>query len=138
MGAELPKDSPFDVRKVVRKKLELKTVWAQWEGGTVGGSDAFTTSELVVQRILLPLSGAIRDAAQQRVLDTSYLEILTQYERPQMDATGGLPSRLHARQRVVQYTAMPGMTTPMTARERDAAGAATLLLDYDWELQRLT
>jgi len=137
-SAELPKGSPFNVRRVVRTQLELETVWAQWQdGSTNGNANAFFTSELMVQRVLLPLTTAPREAKRERVLDASYLEILTRFERSPADMAGTPPTRLRARNRVVQYLSLPGVSEPAAALEVEAAGRAVLLLDYDWDLRRL-
>lgn len=119
--------SAWEVRKTVRSQLELDVAWAAWEECDDG---TFVTSELAVQRSVLPLG----------VVDESYLEILFRFERP----TGAepQPDAVRASYRVAQYLSLPHATPPAAATKeartlaRQAAGRAVALLDYDVLLER--
>ena len=124
-------NSAVVVRSTFRFKQELDILWASWEDT----GNAFTTSELTVQRQLLP--GATRGGAAEEV-GTNYLELLTRYERPSTER----PTAVRARYRVVQYLGIPGVAGPATATraarglEKQAAGQAVSILDYDLLLER--
>ena len=115
-------------------KIELSIEWAAWDESASAG--AFVTSELAVQRTLLP-ADAYFDAA----VDTTFIEILTRFERPSANARSATIVR--ARNRLVQYLSLPGIEPPAgsssraRALERLANGRAVSFFDYDWVMEKL-
>lgn len=119
-------------RVAFRSTSELDVVWAAWEPES---DVAFVTSELVVQRELLPTG---------ETLATTFLEQLTRFERPSADQR---PAAIKARYRVVVYLSLPGVGGPRTrtssrtreerALEKDARGQAVAMLDYELAMVRV-
>ena len=115
-----------DVRPTFRFKTAVDILWASWELT----DDAFTTSELTVQRQLVPGANG-----KSEEVDVTFLELLTRYERPASDQ----PRVVRARYRVVQYLNLniPGVAAPVAVTraarelEKKAAGQAISILDYD-------
>ena len=113
-------------RVAFRSKSELEVVWAGWEAEP----DRFVTSEMTVQRDLLP------DGEE---MAASFFELLTRFER------GPSEDMVTARYRVVQYLGFPelGVARPRSssraerALEKDAAGRAIAVLDYDLRMERV-
>jgi len=124
---------------------------------TTAGASSFVTSELTEQRELLP--------GEAEPIQTTFFELLWRFERPP-SASGGatataaqqrpaqqplpLGSVVHARYRVAQYLSLPGLPPappPLGAPaggkamrallERDAAGRAVAIIDYDLRMERV-
>lgn len=125
-------------------RIELSIEWAAWDAAASGG--AFVTSELAVQRVMLPPDQYFSESA----VDTSFLEIITRFEKPQRIMRAGGANNSHrrpttvvrARNRLVQYLSLPGIDTldkGATKRsrglERLAAGRAVSFFDYDWVME---
>lgn len=111
-----------------RSRSELDVVWAAWEAAADDAS--FITSEMTVQREVLPTG---------EELATSYLELLTKFERPPAVEQ---PATVRARYRIVQYLSFPDLRSPTRSRmeralEREAAGRAVAVLDYDLVMERV-
>lgn len=118
-------------KQAFRSTSELEIVWAASEAT----DDAFVTSELLVQRSLLPPA--------DEVLATAYLELLWKFELP---AAPEVSTAVRARYRVAQYLGFPGieasrrreqLSKAQRALEREAAGRAVALLDYDVVLEKM-
>eukprot|EP00966_Prymnesium_polylepis_P275566 6366998-Prymnesium_polylepis.1 len=114
-------------------QTEIDILLAGWEET----DSSFVTSELTAQRQLLP-SRAVGGASE--VVDTSFLELLTRFERPASER----PQSVRARYRVVQYLGLPGVAPPAAsasraarALEMQAAGQAVSILDYDLLMERV-
>ena len=133
-GYELVQKATF------RSRSELDVVWAAWEAGM--DDSFFTTSEMTVQREVLPATG--------EELAIAYLELLTRFERPTPSVEQ--PATIRARYRVVQYLSFPELApeggarttrapTRSTRAERalakQAAGRAVAVLDYDLVMERV-
>lgn len=133
--ASAPSGTPSQTYEVIQKtalrsRSELDIVWAAAEATDDGG---FVTSELVVQREMLPTG---------EELSTSFLELLTKFESPRQE--GERASSLRAHYRVLQYLSLPGMprsgllSRAERALEREAAGRAVAVLDYGLVLERVS
>ena len=133
--ASAPSGTPSQTYEVklktaLRSRSELDIVWAAAEATDDGG---FVTSELVVQREMLPTG---------EELSTSFLELLTKFESPRQE--GERASSLRAHYRVLQYLSLPGMprsgllSRAERALEREAAGRAVAVLDYGLVLERVS
>ena len=149
-GSKVSGSAAVTVSAATRSKLELETLWVAWEetpllspvDASNGAAPAFVTSELVVQRALFPTAVANRD----EVLDTSYLEILWQFE-PQSSAAQ--PNSVKARNRVAQLSVLErsneaggrarsrGSGDATTLLDRLGMGQAVSILDYDVIMERV-
>ena len=135
-------------RDAGQSSIELCIEWAAWDADASAG--AFVTSELAIQRVTLPPDEYFDQAA----IDTSYLEIITRFEKPTVSvgsASGTAAQRrprtiVKARNRLVQYLALPGVETPSAGQpsssrarglERLAAGRAVSFFDYDWVMEKI-
>ena len=126
----------YAVTPSFRFQEELEVLWAAWEAAEPAG--AFVTSELTVQRVLLPAPG--RTSVEEA--STSLLELLWRFER--RSARDDRPSSVRARYRVAEYLSLPGVaaaaasaTRAARALERQAAGQAISIIDYDLSLERI-
>lgn len=116
-------------RVTLRSRSELDILWAACEQV---GEDAFLTSEFTVQRETL---------SSGEELGISFLELLTKFERP---AGAEQPMTARASYKVIQYlSSPPGISrkAPSSrverALEREAAGRAVAILNYDLLLERV-
>ena len=138
-------DKVFEVRLLTRSKLEFETVWAASEETVAAdGTKCFVTSELCVQRALFPDGSAGSSRGSYEVFDTQFLELITRYELPPPATPAGVdgedhPESIRASYRIAQYLGgLPGVATSpqgvsqrSEVLERQAAGRAIALLDYD-------
>ena len=130
-------------------QIEIDIVWAAWDAAASKG--AFVTSELAVQRTTLPAD----EYFDQPAVDTSYLEIITRFERPTTSPVLTQPgssrststattTTVRARNRLVQYLTLPGVPSGVESRERAAKlarladGRAVSFFDYDWVMEKVT
>ena len=148
------KEATWVAKAVIRTQLSLDIAWAAWEersssgeGGGEGGGGrggegggrgdeggTFVTSELAVQRALLP----------SRVIDESLIEILTSFERPSEGVPGSQQKTMKARYRVAQYLSLPGVNSSAALSSeatrklaKQADGRAVSVLDYDLLLEQI-
>ena len=122
-----------------KSRIDLSIEWAAWDEAASGG--AFVTSELAVQRVVLP-----RDAYFDESVDTTFLEIITRFERPRITAGSNGKPVVHARNRLVEYLSLPGIDASAgsdgggsraRAQERLANGRAISFFDYDWVMEKV-
>jgi len=132
-GTQSAQTRAYDVKMQFQFQTEIDILLAGWEET----DSSFVTSELTAQRQLLP-SRAVGGASE--VVDTSFLELLTRFERPASER----PQSVRARYRVVQYLGLPGVAPPAAsasraarALEMQAAGQAVSILDYDLLMERV-
>ena len=129
---------------VGRSTIDLRVDWAAWDESASGG--AFVTSELATQRVILPPD----EYFDQTAVDTTYLEIITRFERPQIvpidrsRKPSGTTTIVRARNRLVQYLALPGVTSSGSLNSSSRAaklegladGRAISYFDYDWIMEK--
>lgn len=129
----------YEKRVMFRFQSELDILWAAWEEAS-DPAGAFVTSEVTVQRQLLPTAGG---TASEDV-DTSYLELLTRFERPASLALSERPMSVRARYRVTQYLSLPGVPLPTRATRaarslaKQAEDRAVSIIDYDLLMERIS
>lgn len=139
-------------------RIDLRMLWVQW--GTASGG-AFVTSELVRQRVTRA-ADAYEPTAQD---ETTFLEILTRFERETGSAGSAARPRVRVRNRIANYLSLGGlgedgtialasapiqlagsrtssaslgrrMADSAAARTALAGGRAISFFDYDWTLER--